>query len=124
MTFPAEPEEQQEEDLARRAAANAAIDAIEKTQIALMESEACVDPDVYPQAAARVISFYEHKLKEIDPESEHAWRKTDYAEKELRLAALDAERRTVFDLARHEHISDAISRKLVREIDLMEARYR
>ncbi|NGZ87255.1 Na+/H+ antiporter [Duganella aceris] len=124
MTFPAEPEEQQEEDLARRAAANAAIDAIEKTQIALMESEACVDPDVYPQAAARVISFYEHKLKEIDPESEHAWRKTDYAEKELRLAALDAERRTVFDLARHEQISDAISRKLVREIDLMEARYR
>jgi CPA1 family monovalent cation:H+ antiporter len=124
MTFPAEPEEQQEEDLARRAAANAAITAIEKTQIALMESEACVDPDVYPQAAARVISFYEHKLKEIDPESEHAWRKTDHAEKELRLAALDAERRTVFDLARHEHISDEISRKLVREIDLMEARYR
>jgi CPA1 family monovalent cation:H+ antiporter len=124
MTFPAEPEEQQEEDLARRSAANAAIDAIEKTQIALMESEACVDPDVYPQAAARVIAFYEHKLKEIDPEQEHAWRKTDDAEKELRLAALDAERRTVFDLARHDHISDAISRKLVREIDLMEARYR
>ena len=124
MTFPAEPEEQQEEDLARRSAANAAIDAIEKTQIALMESEDCVDPDVYPQAAARVIAFYEHKLKEIDPDSESEWRKTDHAEKELRLAALDAERRTVFDLARHEHISDAISRKLVREIDLMEARYR
>ena len=124
MTFPAEPEEQQEEDLARREAANAAITAIEKTQIALMESEACIDPDVYPQAAARVIAFYEHKLKEIDPESESAWRKTDYAEKELRLAALDAERNTVFDLARHDRISDEISRKLVREIDLMEARYR
>ena len=124
MTFPAEPEEQQEEDLARREAANAAITAIEKTQIALMESEACIDPDVYPQAAARVIAFYEHKLKEIDPASESAWRKTDYAEKELRLAALDAERRTVFDLARHDRISDEISRKLVREIDLMEARYR
>ncbi|MFS2003208.1 Na+/H+ antiporter [Duganella sp. CT11-25] len=124
MTFPAEPEEQQEEDLARREAANAAITAIEKTQITLMESEACIDPDVYPQAAARVIAFYEHKLKEIDPASESAWRKTDYAEKELRLAALDAERRTVFDLARHDRISDEISRKLVREIDLMEARYR
>jgi CPA1 family monovalent cation:H+ antiporter len=54
---------------------------------------------VYPQAAARVIAFYEHKLKEVDPESEQAWRKTDYAEKELRLAALDAERRAVWDLA-------------------------
>ncbi|WP_432378708.1 Na+/H+ antiporter [Duganella sp. P38] len=124
MTFPAEPEEQQEEDLARRAAANAAIAAIEKTQVELMESDACIDPDVYPQAAARVIAFYEHKLKEVDPESEQAWRKTDYAEKELRLAALAAERRTVFDLARHDHISDEISRKLVREIDLMESRYR
>lgn len=124
MTFPAETEEQQEEDLARRAAANAAISAIEQTQVALMKSDACIDPEVYPQAAARVIAFYEHKLKEVDPESEQAWRKTDYAEKELRLAALEAERRTVFDLARHEHISDEISRKLVREIDLMEARYR
>ncbi|MYM34632.1 Na+/H+ antiporter [Duganella sp. FT94W] len=124
MTFPAEPEEQREEDLARRAAANAAIEAIEKTQVHLMESDACIDPEVYPQAAARVIAFYEHKLKEVDPESEQAWRKTDSAEKELRLAALAAERRTVFDLARHDHISDAISRKLVREIDLMEARYR
>jgi NhaP-type Na+/H+ or K+/H+ antiporter len=124
MTFPAEPEEQQEEDMARREAANAAITAIEKTQVTLMAAEACSDPEVYPQAAARVIAFYEHKLKEVDPDSEHSWRKTDYAEKELRLAALAAERHTVFDLARHDRISDAISRKLVREIDLMEARYR
>jgi len=124
MTFPAETDEQQEEDLARRAAANAAISAIEKSQIELMEADSCVDPEVYPQAAARVIAFYEHKLKEVDPDAEPAWRKTDSAEKELRLAALAAERRTVFDLARHDHISDETSRKLVREIDLMEARYR
>ncbi len=124
MTFPAETEEQQEEDLARRAAANAAISAIEKSQIELMEADNCVDPEVYPQAAARVIAFYEHKLKEVDPDAEPAWRKTDSAENELRLAALAAERRTVFDLARHDHISDETSRKLVREIDLMEARYR
>jgi CPA1 family monovalent cation:H+ antiporter len=124
MTFPAEPEEQQEEDMARRSAANAAITAIEKTQVELMEAETCVDPEAYPQAAARVIAFYEHRLKEVDPDSEYAWRRTDRAEKELRLAALDAERQTVFELARHDRISDDISRKLVREIDLMEARYR
>jgi CPA1 family monovalent cation:H+ antiporter len=124
MTFPAEPEEQQEEDLARREAANAAITAIEHTQVALMEAETCIDPEAYPEAAARVIAFYEHKLKEVDPENDAAWRKTDHAEKELRLAALEAERRTVWELARHDRISDEISRKLVREIDLMEARYR
>ena len=124
MTFPAEPEEQQEEDLARRAAANAAISAIEKTQVELMESDACRDPEVYPQAAARIIAFYEHRLREVDPDAEPTWRKTDSAEKELRLSALAAERRTVFDLARHDHISDETARKLVREIDLMETRYR
>jgi monovalent cation/hydrogen antiporter len=124
MTFPAEPEEQREEDLARREAANAAIMAIERTQVSLMESESCVDPEVYPQAAARVIAFYEHRLKEVDHDGESAWRKTDHAEKELRLSALAAERRAVFDLARTDRISDAISRKLVREIDLMETRYR
>jgi len=124
MTFPAEPEEQQEEDLARRTAANAAIVAIEKTQVMLMEAESCEDPEAYPQAAARVIAFYEHRLKEVDPNSEYAWRRTDHAEKELRLSALEAERQTVFELARHDRISDEISRKLVREIDLIEARYR
>ena len=124
MTFPAEPDDQREEDLARREAANAAIKAIEKTQVRLMEAESCVDPEVYPQAAARVIAFYEHKLKEVDRDDDSAWRQTDHAENELRLAALAAERRTVFDLARTDRISDAISRKLVREIDLMETRYR
>jgi len=124
MTFPASPEEQQEEDLARRAAANAAIAAVEHTQIALMEADSCVDPEVYPQAAARIIAFYQHKLREVDPDNDAAWRKTDHAEKELRLAALGAERHAVYDLARHDHISDEISRKLVREIDLVEARYR
>lgn len=124
VSFPAETEEQREEDLARRAAAKAAITAIEQTQITLMEAESCVDPEVYPQAAARVIAFYEHRLKEVDPAAEAAWRKTDHAEQELRIAALTAERQTVFNLARHDHISDEISRKLVREIDLMEARFR
>ncbi|GJI98912.1 Na+:H+ antiporter [Duganella caerulea] len=124
MTFPASPEEQQEEDLARRTAANAAIAATERAQIALMEAESCVDPEVYPQAAARIIAFYEHKLREVDPDAGAAWRKTDHAEKELRLAALTAERQAIYELARNDHISDEISRKLVREIDLMEARYR
>ncbi|MYM86328.1 Na+/H+ antiporter [Rugamonas sp. FT82W] len=124
MTFPASPEEQQEEDLARRTAANAAIAATEQAQIALMEADSCVDPEVYPQAAARIIAFYEHKLREVDPDAGATWRKTDHAEKELRLAALTAERHAIYELARGDHISDEISRKLVREIDLMEARYR
>lgn len=45
-------------------------------------------------------------------------------EEALRLAALHAEREAIFKLARGYTISDEISRKLVRQIDQMEARYR
>jgi CPA1 family monovalent cation:H+ antiporter len=36
---------------------------------------------------------------------------------------MEAERQAIFDLARHHHISDETARKLVREIDLVEARH-
>ena len=51
-------------------------------------------------------------------------RKADQIERALRVAGLQAERETVFNLARRSQISDETSRRLVREIDLMEARYR
>jgi len=42
----------------------------------------------------------------------------------LRLAGLDAERKAIFRLARNAELPDEISRKLVRETDLIESRYR
>ena len=39
-------------------------------------------------------------------------------------ALVDRHSRAVYRLARNEHISDEISRKLVREIDLVEARHK
>jgi CPA1 family monovalent cation:H+ antiporter len=123
VDFPDEPEERQEEDRAREVAANAAIAAIEQTQIALMSESP--DADLYPQAAARVIALYKHRLKEhTEVDEGRRFRKIDSAEKELRMAALQAERKAIFNLARHDHISDEISRKLVREVDLSEARFR
>ncbi|MBB3221541.1 Na+/H+ antiporter [Pseudoduganella umbonata] len=125
MHFPEEPAEQKEEDLARREAASAAIAAIERAQMEQLQSGA--DSDMYPEAAARVIALYQHRLDTtaaIDDEDVARFRKLDAAERALRLAALQAERRTIFSLARHEHISDEISRKLVREIDLVEARHK
>jgi Na+/H+ antiporter len=123
MVFPEEPEERQQEDLARRAAAEAAIVAIEQAQIELMPSSP--NPDVYPQAAARVIALYKHRLNEAHRDQDGViFRKTDRAERKLRIAALEAERRAIFNLTRQGHLSDDISRKLVREIDLNESRYR
>ena len=124
MVFPDEPEDRQQEDHARRKAAEAAVAAIEDAQIKLMPASA--DPDVYPQAAARVIALYRHRLNESqrDPKGSMAFCKTDKAERKLRLAALEAERRAIFNLTREGRLSDDISRKLVREIDLNESRYR
>ncbi|AXA90259.1 Na+/H+ antiporter [Massilia sp. YMA4] len=125
LHFPEEPAEQQEEDLARREAASAAIAAVERAQMELMhKGDEC---DMYPEAAGRVIALYQHRLDTRgagDDEAAARYRQLDRAERALRLAALQAERRTIFNLARHEHISDEISRKLVREIDLVEARHK
>ena len=123
MKFLDEPAERQQEDMARREAASAAIAAIERAELALADAH---HPDVLPQAAARVIALYEYRLNVAwsaeDQNKEH-FRKLDRAERELRLAAMEAERRAIFDLARHHTISDETARKLVREIDLVEARH-
>lgn len=123
MRLPEEPAERQQEDMARRQAASAAIAAIERAELALADAH---HPDVLPQAAARVIALYEYRLNVAwsaeDQNKEH-FRKLDRAERELRLAAMVAERQAIFDLARHHTISDETARKLVREIDLVEARH-
>jgi CPA1 family monovalent cation:H+ antiporter len=121
--FPEEPAERQQEDMARREAASAAIAAIERTELALAGSH---HSDVLPQASARVIAMYEHRLNvawSAEDQSKEHYRKLDRAERELRLAGMEAERRAIFELARHHHISDETARKLVREIDLVEARH-
>ncbi|MBJ7312659.1 Na+/H+ antiporter [Rugamonas sp. CCM 8940] len=124
MRFPDEPAAQRAEDAARRAAATAAIAAIERAQVELMPGSP--DADAYPQAAARVIALYQHRLHETAAGGDQRalLRQLDCAETALRLAALQAERHAIYQLARHEQLSDETSRKLVREVDLVEARYR
>lgn len=126
LELPPEPAVQREENLARRAAATAAIAAVEKSQHDLLEKAPASEVDTYTSAATRVIALYQHWLDEHASGEEEArqLRKADVAERELRLAALQGQREAIFDLARHHHISDEVSRRLVREIDLQEARYR
>ena len=84
------------------------------------------DAEVYTNAAARVIALYQRRLDGGDNSAIGAaqLRKAEEAERALRLAAFRAEREKLFDMARHYQLSDETSRKLVREIDLMETRYR
>lgn len=124
MEIPEEPAEQREEDDARREAATAAIAAIEETRKSLPHETA--NADIYASAATHVIALYRRRLDAGIRGANEAGkiRQSDEAESTLRLAALRAERETVFNLARQSRISDAIARKLVREIDLVESRYR
>jgi CPA1 family monovalent cation:H+ antiporter len=73
-----------------------------------------------------VVGLYRNRLRNIQlgdgagPDV-HAAR---LAERKYRLAALAAERDTILSLGRRREISDETARKLLREIDLVEARYR
>lgn len=126
LQLPTEPVEQREEDHARHVAAVAAIAAIEKEQHQLMLHSPAAEADVYSHVAARVIALYQRRLdRDASSESEaQQLRKADQVENALRLAALQAERNEIFDLARRSRISDETSRRLVRELDLAEARHR
>jgi CPA1 family monovalent cation:H+ antiporter len=124
LQLPTEPAEHREEDRARREAAAAAIAAVDKARQDLPHETS--DVEVYTNAAARVIALYQRRLDGSDSGTFGAaeLRKADEAERALRLAAFRAEREKLFDMARHYQLSDETSRKLVREIDLMETRYR
>jgi CPA1 family monovalent cation:H+ antiporter len=122
--LPEEPVEQLQEDNARRDAALAAIAAVEyATHHTAPQTE---NSELYAQAAAHVLGLYRHRL-DGSTESAHSpaqLRDAVLAERTLRLTALQAERDKIFSLARHSRLSDEIARKLVREIDLVESRYR
>jgi len=124
LELPEEPAPQLEEDLARREAAAAAVAAIKQAQFSLPRQPAAVD--IYARAAEHVMGLYQHRLDGDAADRDRAghMRQIDEAERALRLAGLQAERKTIFNLARQSRISDVVSRKLVREIDLVESRYR
>ncbi|MBS0584031.1 MAG: Na+/H+ antiporter [Proteobacteria bacterium] len=125
LELPGEPAAQREEDQARHATATVAIAAVEQTQHELAQKATAADADIYNNAAARVLAFYQRRLDCDTSDSDAAQlRKADEAERQLRLAALQAERAEIFNLARQQRISDELSRKLIRELDLTETRYR
>ena len=124
LKMPAEPSKQAEEDQARVAAAQAAILAIEQAQHKLAEGRS--DADFYAAAGTRIMDLYRERIDSRIQQSGDTRETRQYAriERDLRLAALKAERDTIFELARHRSIGSQIAQKLIRELDLLEVRYR
>ncbi|MFG1244252.1 Na+/H+ antiporter [Xanthobacter versatilis] len=123
LELPPEPSHQADEDRARIAAAEAAIKAIERAQHDLGEGRS--DADIYADAGARIMELYRQRIDSRSKTGDAAelLRKIDRIERELRLAGLQAERDTFYRLARSRTLSDDMTRRLVRELDLLEARF-
>jgi CPA1 family monovalent cation:H+ antiporter len=123
LEMPAEPSHAAEEDRARVAASEAAIAEIERVEHSLAEGRK--DADVYVAAASRLMDFYRSRLEIYGQGGEEATaaRRGANIENRLRVAAIKAERNAIFRMLRRREISSATARKLVRELDLMEARY-
>ncbi len=116
LEMPAEPDAKCNEDDARHAATLAAIAALERAQKA--------DGQDDDRAVAHVLRLYRHRLNATDAAGANGDAQAlKRKERGYRLLALNAERDTVLRLARRMDISDETARKLLRQIDLLEARY-
>ncbi|MCK9514681.1 MAG: Na+/H+ antiporter [Ottowia sp.] len=118
---------QEAEDMARSSAANAAMAMVRKAQQEIEAEAHTLDAQVCADAANRVIAAYQQRLYATDLQENtdaERLRHADVVERRLRLAALRAEREEILRLARRRQISDATSRRLVQQIDLMEELYR
>jgi CPA1 family monovalent cation:H+ antiporter len=122
LEIPPEPSQQAEEDRARVAAARAAIEAVEH---ALREEAGTKINDLYPEAGARIVELYRQRIDGLSKTGDDGvhQRKLENIERRLRLSALRAERNEIFRLSRARRISEETARKLVSEIDFLEARF-
>ena len=123
LKLPPEPSQQEEEDRARAAAAEAAIQAIERAQHDMGEGRG--DADLYADAGARIMELYRQRIdgRSKTGEERALARRMDEIERKLRLAGLRAERTELYRIVRSHKLSDETARKLVREVDLLEARF-
>lgn len=123
LKLPPETAHDDDEDRARIAAAEAAIKAVEQAQHDMGEGRS--DADLYADAGARIMELYRQRIDGRSKTGEEGAlaRKIDEIERKLRLTGLRAERDEIYRAARARKLPDEIARKLVREIDLLEARF-
>jgi CPA1 family monovalent cation:H+ antiporter len=123
LEMPPEPSHQAEEDRARIAAAQAAIAEIDRVQHDLAEGRN--DADLYVAAASRIMDGYRQRIesRQGNAADNAQGRRSERIELDLRLAALKAERTEIFRMVRRRKLGSEMARKLIRELDLLEARY-
>ncbi|MBB3104779.1 Na+/H+ antiporter [Azomonas macrocytogenes] len=123
LEMPYEPEEHVHENRARDQAAQAAIKAIEQALHRL--SEDCPDAGGYIEVASRVTDTYRSRIESraASLESQNLTRVAEEVERQLLLVGLQAERSELFRLARTRRLDEQQARRLIRQIDLIEAQH-
>jgi Na+/H+ antiporter len=109
------------EAYARAAAAEAAVRRVEQLMAEPLKDRTAAGHR--SEAALRLLDVYQRRLHYGDPSGEDTSNMLAVAEAErrLRIQALAAERDELFRLRRAREIDDGLHRRLVQEIDLMEA---
>jgi len=127
LQLPSDSGERKEEDLARRLSSKAALAGVERMRQQMVMNQNTENVQLYNDAASRVSLLYQRHLEkdsdgpDVDPEKV---RRMELGYRQLRSAGLNAEREELFRLTRRGVISDEISRRLIRNLDLLESRKR
>ncbi len=123
LALPPDPSHLAQEDATRIAAAEAAIAAVEQAEHAMAEGRP--DADIYVAAASRIMDAYRQRIDLRRSEIDEALsrKQLEKVERELRLIALRAERAEIFRRSQNREVGSEAAQKMVREIDLLEARY-
>jgi CPA1 family monovalent cation:H+ antiporter len=124
LSLPAEPREEAEEDHARKIAGEAAMKAIAAARESI--EIANDDEGLFSEAVGRAMERYARREAMLGGNAQDRVRHREMqrVERRLRLAGLRAERAALFRLRRDRQIEDGMLRRLVREIDLLEQRFR
>jgi CPA1 family monovalent cation:H+ antiporter len=126
LELPADSGERKAEDLARRLASKAALAGVERMRQQLVQNQTTENVQLYNDAASRVSLLYQRNLEKDDgPDADpEKVQRMEQGYRQLRGAGLTAEREELFRLTRRGTISDEVSRKLIRNLDLLETRQR
>jgi CPA1 family monovalent cation:H+ antiporter len=122
LRLPPEPSRDAEEDSARAAARDEAVKAIEALQHRIAEEQG--DASVAVEAGSRAMDRYEGLEAPTSDGGGAQARARQIADVERRLCltGIEAERAALYRLRRAGGIDDVLLRRLVREVDLVEAR--
>lgn len=113
----------EQEAMAKGVARDAALKSVGQVLNQLIASDADQNTSLYTEVATQVLADLQQDDQNWEEGADRAAFDLQRAtERKMRLAAIDASRRAIYQLARTHRISDQMAREFVRQLDLQEVR--